>query len=120
MCWKSTNGPPPSGLSSFLCEVVVSCGWWDASGEGDSERVECLFPALGMGSEFSSSRVSDVANGQVEDLQHGVVGGEMSSGFGDFAKLIVQRLDGVGGVYDLSDRTVKGEERDESLPVVSP
>ena len=32
----------PEGLSSSLCEVVGSCGWWDASGVCDGEGVECL------------------------------------------------------------------------------
>jgi len=73
------------GLSSFLCEVVGSCCWVEASGEADSERVECLFPALGPGAEVTSSVASNVADGKVEDLQHGVVGGEMPPGFRDFA-----------------------------------
>ena len=57
------KGTLRKGLSSCLCEVVGSSWWWDASGEGDCERVECVFPALGVGSEFSSSVVSDVSDG---------------------------------------------------------
>ena len=59
-------------------------------------------------------------DGQVEDLEHGIAGGEMSSGFGDLAELIVQRFDGVGGVDDLADRGFEGEERGEPFPVPSP
>jgi len=43
---------------------------------GDGERVECLFPALGVAAEFASSVVADVVDGEVEDLEDGVVGGE--------------------------------------------
>ena len=109
----------PKGLSSFLCGVSGSCCWVETSGVGDGERVKRSFPALGPGAEFTSSVVSDIADGQVEDLQNGVVGGEMPAGFGDFAELIVQRLDSVGGVDDLADRSVEGQERREPFPVTS-
>ncbi len=92
----------------------------EASGEGDDERVERLFPTLGSGAEFTSSVVSDIADGQVEDLEYGVTGGEMPAGLGDLAELIVQRLDGVGGVDDLADRSVEGQEGGEPFPVASP
>ena len=91
------------GLSSFLCEVVGSCCWVEASGEADSERVECLFPALGPGAEFTSSGASNVADGEVKDLEYGVVGGEMTPSFGDFPELIMQRLNSVGCVDDLTN-----------------
>ena len=82
--WKEGVGAI-LGLSSSLCEVVGSCCCVEASGKGDGERVECLFPALGPGAEVTSSVVSDVAYGEVEDLEYGVVSGEMPPGFRDFA-----------------------------------
>jgi len=45
---------------------------------------------MGPGAEFTSSGGADVADGQVEDLEDGVVGGEVSSGLGDFPQLIVE------------------------------
>ena len=114
VCWDN------AGLSSFLCGVSGSCCWVETSGVGDGERVKRSFPALGPGAEFTSSVVSDIADGQVEDLQNGIVGGEMPAGFGDFAELIVQQLDSVGGVDDLADRSVEGQERREPFPVTSP
>ena len=57
---------------------------------------------MGMGSEVAASVVSDVGDGEVEDLQHGVVGRERAPRFGDFAELVVQRLDGVGIRYDIA------------------
>ena len=78
-------GEDRRGLSSSLCEVLGSCCWVEASREADSERVECLFPAQGPGAEVTSSVVSNVSDCEVEDLEYGIVGGEMSSGFRDFA-----------------------------------
>jgi hypothetical protein len=43
--------------------VAGSSGLFEAAGEGDGERVECLFPAVAAGAEFSSSLVADVADG---------------------------------------------------------
>ena len=78
-------GEDRRGLSSSLCEVLGSCCWVEASREADSERVECLFPAQGPGAEVTSSRASNVAYGEVQDLEYSVVGGEMAPGFRDFA-----------------------------------
>ena len=86
-----------------LCVRGSGDGGVDASGEGDGERVECLAPALGVGSELASSVVADVVDCQVQDLVDGIVGGERASGFGDFAELVVHGFDGVGGVDDLAD-----------------
>ena len=87
---------------------------------GDGERVEWLFLSLGSGAEFTSSVVPDVADRQIEDLRHGVFGGEMPPGFGDLVELVVQRLYGVGRVNDFADGGVEGQERTEAFPVVSP
>ncbi len=76
---------PSRACQVFLCEVVGSFCWVEASGEADRERVECLFPALGPGAEVTSSVVSNVADCEVEDLEYSVVGWDMPPGFGDFA-----------------------------------
>ena len=81
---EGVGGSMNPGLSNSLCEVLGSCCWVEASREADSERVECLFPALGPGAEVTSSRGSNVAYREVEDLEYGVVGGKMAPGFGDF------------------------------------
>jgi hypothetical protein len=44
--------------------------------------------------------VFDVADGQPQELDHGVVVGEVPPVFDDLAELVVQRLDRVGGVDD--------------------
>ena len=103
-----------------MCEVLGSCCGVEASGEADDERVERLFPSLGSGAEFFSSVVSDVADGQVEDLEYGIAGGEMPPSLGDLAELIVQRFNSVCGVHDLAVRGVESQERGEPFPVPSP
>lgn len=92
----------------------------DSPGVGDSERVECVLPALGVVAEVASAVVTDVVDRQVEDLQDGVVGRERAPGLGDLAELVVQRLDGVGRVDDLADRRIEIEERDEPVPTPAP
>lgn len=76
----------------------------DAAGEGDGERVECLAPALGVGAELASAVVADAADREVEDLEHGVLGGEVALGLGHFAELVVERFDRVGIRYDIFGR----------------
>jgi len=46
-----------------------------------------------------------VVDGQVEDLEHGVIGGERASGLGHLAELEVQRLDGICIGYEIWDAT---------------
>lgn len=49
-----------------------------------------------------------------------VVVGEVPAVPGDFAQLVVERLERVGGVDDLADLGREGEERDHALPGVAP
>jgi hypothetical protein len=42
--------------------------------------------------------VLDVDDGEPQELDDGVVAGEVTAGFGDLAELVVQALDRVGGV----------------------
>jgi hypothetical protein len=55
-----------------------------------------------------------------EELDDGVVGREVAAGLGDLAELVVQRLDGVGGVEQPADGGAEGEERGEGVPGVLP
>src|SRR3954447_9083546 len=91
----------------------------EAAGEHDVELVEgdlpvvagAAFVAGGLGS-FSA----EVADAEVEQLDEGFVGREVTAGFGDLAELVVDALDHVRGVDDLADLQGKGEERDHLLP----
>jgi hypothetical protein len=64
--------------------------------------------------------VLDVDDGEPEQLDDGVVAGEVAAGLGDLAELVVQALDAVGGVEQLADRRGEGQERGELLPGVFP
>ena len=64
--------------------------------------------------------VFDVADGQPEQLDHGVVVGEVAAVLDDLPELVVQRLDRVGGVDDLAELGRERQERDEPLPGVLP
>jgi hypothetical protein len=79
------------------------------------------FPGgLPAGEAFAGAFVLDVDDGEPEHLDDGVVAGEVASGFGDLAELVVQALDGVGGVEQPPDRPGEREERDERVPGVFP
>jgi len=51
---------------------------------------------------FAGAFVFDVADGQPEEFDDGVVGREVASVLGDFAELVMQALDRVRGVDDLA------------------
>ena len=61
-----------------------------------------MFPAGCAGAEVSSSFVGYVSGGEAQQLQSGLVGGEMPPGFGDFPELIVDAFHDVGCVDDLA------------------
>ena len=75
---------------------------------------------MGSGAELAASGGADVADGEVKDFEDGVIGGEMSFRFRDFAELVVEALDGVRGVNDPADLGRELEERDELFPAVTP
>ena len=60
---------------------------------------------MGVGSERAASGGAGVAEGEVEDLVDGVIGGERSACLGDFAELIVERLDRVRIGYEMGGRS---------------
>jgi hypothetical protein len=60
--------------------------------------------------------VLDVADGQPEEFDHGVVGREVPAVLDDLAELVVRGLDRVRGVDDLPDFGWEREERDEPVP----
>src|SRR6185437_13835365 len=69
---------------------------------------------------FAGAFVFDVADREPEQLDDGVIGGKVPAVLDDFAQLVVQRLDRVGGVDDLADLGWELQERDEPLPRVLP
>ena len=60
---------------------------------------------------FSGSAVLDVADGQLQQLDDGRVGGEVAAGLDDLAQLVVQRLDRVRRVDHLADRRPERHDR---------
>lgn len=95
----------------------------EAVGVGEREGVEGGFPALDLGAfdelargfalssgqarffrALPGSFVFDVADREPEQLDHGVVGGEVAAVLDDLAELVVQRLDRVGTGYESGRR----------------
>ena len=58
----------------------------------------------------------DIPDAEVEQLDRGVVAGEMAAVLDDLPQLEVNRLDGVSRVDDLPDGGVEFKERDELVP----
>src|SRR5215212_2662253 len=83
------------------------------------ELVEGGSPAAGgQGSPGGLAGVLDaeVAAAQVEQLDQGVVVGEVPAGLADLAELVVDALDHVRGVEHPADLGGEREERDDLLP----
>jgi hypothetical protein len=104
---------------------VVECGEGFAPGQDALAFDEAggLVGSLAggaAGDAFAGAFVLDVDDGEPQELDDGVVAGEVAAGFGDLAELVVQRLDRVGGVEQLADRGCEREERDEGVPGVFP
>src|SRR5207244_7601443 len=91
----------------------------DASVEGDVEGVQCRLPAVGPAGSALAGGV-EAGDGQVQDLQGGLVGGEVPAGVDRTTEPGVETLDRVGGTHDLADLDVEGEERCELPPGVGP
>ena len=126
-----------------MCKDLLASGWFpflpDSSWVGDVEFVECFAPAhdalsldepcglvaalAGFGpacGAFAGPLVLDVDDRQPEQLDDGVVAGEVAAGLGDLAELVVQRLDAVGGVEQFPDRRGERQEGGEPVPGVLP
>ena len=103
--------------------MLVSDG--DAVAECDGECVHGCFPAVSSGaaqSSFEDQPVAvdvpsgDIPDPEVEQLDGGVIGGEMTAVLDYLPQLEVYRLDGICRVDDLPDGGVEFEERDELAP----
>ena len=111
----------------------------DAVGVGDRELGEGLLPvghdlsfdeaALGLALlallaavpfPVAGSFVLDGADRQPQQLDCRVVAGEVAAVLGDLPELVVQRLDGVGGVNDAAQLGRERQERGEPLPRGAP
>src|SRR5262249_29948932 len=97
-----------NGLPALSLLVAVSGGGSDREpvAEPDGEGVEGAFPAEGAGAAFAALEgvpfavdvpAGDVADAEVEQLDGGLVAGEVTPVAGDLAELVVEGFDGVGG-----------------------
>src|SRR5690606_27197103 len=111
----------------------------DTAFEHSGQRVDGLSPALG-GMPFdepagggalvaglaaflfagSGAFVLDVGDGQPDQLDDGAVGGELSAVLDDLSDLVVEALDRVGRVDDLSDFGWERQKRAEPVPGAFP
>ena len=106
------------GACQFFCVWGLEVGG-DSVGVGGGELGEGLFPVGGGASldeacggcsfvggfscvceALGSSFVFDVADGEPQEFDGGFFAGEMPAILSDFAQLVVQGLDSVGGVHD--------------------
>ena len=71
--------------------------------------------ALSLGG-LGGALVLDVDDGEPDEFDDGVVGGELSTILDDLADLVVEALDRVGCVDDLPDLGWEGQERGEAFP----
>ena len=71
----------------------------DAIVEHDGEAIQCGFP---VGYWFGPA-FADVAKGQKQELDGGLIGRERAPIFGDLAQRPVHRLNGIGGVDDFAN-----------------
>ena len=69
---------------------------------------------------FPRAFVLDVHDRQPEQLDRGVIVGEVAAVLDDLAALVVQRLDAVGRVNDFAQSGSERQERDEPFPGVLP
>lgn len=126
-----------SGVSVVLCRRWLEVG--DVPlGVGGGELGEGLFPvgchgafdeagggsALGPGcgglGAFGGSAVFDVADREPQELDGGVVVGEVSPVLRDFAQLVVQGFDRVRRIHDAAEHGRQREERREPVPGALP
>lgn len=84
------------------------------------EGVQGLFPTPRAGAGIPSSLGTDVADSQIEQCDRRLVSRKVSSGFGDFPELIVDRLDKIRGVDDLAQLGWVVQKGDELGPGTFP
>src|SRR4051794_7868774 len=73
---------------------------WECVLEVDRERLERLFPPRALGPDRWPPVFIEVAHGEVEHLQRGLLGGELAPVAGDLAQSGVHRLDQVRNRYE--------------------
>ena len=69
---------------------------------------------------FEAAFVLDVADCQPEQLDHGLVVGELATVAADLAQLVVERFDAVGGVHHPAEHGRELQERDGPVPRAFP
>ena len=94
--------------------LVVPCRV-EATREGDGERVQCRLPPVHPSFLGGAGRVKGTRH-EVQTLQRGLIGREVTTGPHSPPETGVQRLDRVRGADDAADLDVVGEEGDELLP----
>ena len=132
------NTGDAQGACQFFCVWGLEVGG-DSVGVGGGELGEGLFPVgggvsldeAGVSCSFvggfasvcealGGSFVFDVADGEPQEFDGGFFAGEMPAVLGDFAQLVVQGLDSVGGVHDAAQHGRERQERREALPSTLP
>src|SRR3954470_18734145 len=91
----------------------------ESAGKHDVELVECGPPAAGAeaaGGGLAGVVDAEIPAAQVDQLDQGLVGGEVTAGLADLAEPLVDAFDHVRGVDDLADLGREGEEGNHLLP----
>ncbi len=84
--------------------------------EEDGELAESEFPISGR----HDGRKSGVFQGEIDELESGIVRRKGSFGFYDLSDLPVGGFDGVGGVDHFSDLRWISEEGNDVGPIIAP
>lgn len=94
-----------AGVSGILCKWVASVMSDDgeSSGEIDGYGVEAGLPSQSSGAGVTSSLGGDVTSCEVEQLEGCSFVRKVPAVLGDLTQLVVDRLDGVGGVDHSTD-----------------
>src|SRR4051794_39793899 len=97
--------------------MVDGSGQVEPAWEHDVELGEGCLPC---GVAAAGGGASHLLAAEVEDLDQGLVGGEVPAVAGALAQLSVDVLDHARGVDDLADLRGEVEERDDQLPGIPP
>jgi hypothetical protein len=111
-------GDDYEAFAARLMQTLREWGCWDQGWEVPTSGGS---PRPGSGWVLSRWRTHDPLaldqpGGLVGTLAGPGAAGGALAGLGDLAELVVQRLDGIGGVEQLADRGAEGQERGEGVP----